>query len=118
MNQQVFDIAGSLDRVDGDKELLCELIDIFFEEFDSQKAILVSAVSQLDLKQVESCAHAMKSALGNIGASKAFEQAYLVEKMGKQQESTGLSEQVGALFAHIEEFKLLARNFQSEKSGS
>ena len=102
----VFDEAGALARVDGDAELLKELVSIFFEEYQTQIADLTKALADSDAKQVQAVAHSMKSALGNIGASKAAEIAKTLEYAGRAEDLSKGTESLNDLRSNVEQFSL------------
>ncbi|MCB0353974.1 MAG: Hpt domain-containing protein [Bdellovibrionales bacterium] len=79
----IFDREGAFDRVENDKELYFELYDMFFEDLPHQIDQIREDVSQSESKNLEMHAHAIKSALGNIGAMSAYHLAYTLERLGK-----------------------------------
>ena len=88
-NQPVFDYAAALDRVDNDKELLIELLQMMQDQYPSQISEIEAAVENKNAALLASTAHAIKSALGNLGAMRCYELAFALEKAGK---SSALSE--------------------------
>ena len=94
----IFDEAGALDRVAGDKELLIELFDIAFEDSAVRIAQIEKAIISRDGKLLSEYAHAMKSAFGNIGAMACHSVAFDLEKIGK-------SGNLDGVMSHFENFK-------------
>ncbi|RMG43096.1 MAG: Hpt domain-containing protein [Candidatus Dadabacteria bacterium] len=109
MNEaKVFDKEAALNRVDNDKELLQELIALFFEEYPAQIRRIETAIQNQDTKELEEAAHAIKSALGNIGAMRCYELAFSLEKSGKTAELSGVRESFDKLVQEVEGFRIEA----------
>ena len=82
-DQPIFDVAAAMDRVDNDKELLFELVQMMEDQYPMQIAEIESAVQNNNAALLGSSAHAIKSALGNLGAMRCYELAFALEKAGK-----------------------------------
>jgi HPt (histidine-containing phosphotransfer) domain-containing protein len=83
---KVIDMDDAMNRVDHDRELYTELVQVFFEEYDSQIKSLEDAVTQRDINRIGAVAHSLKSALGNIGARSSQALALALEKAAKSSE--------------------------------
>ena len=112
MNEGTIDLNEFLERVQGDKELLLELLDIFVDDFQSKRKLLQSAVSKNDYEQIRGIAHALKGASGNISAKGLRELLLHCEKMGNNQDLGGMEDLLKQLdkefervAAHIEVLK-------------
>jgi two-component system sensor histidine kinase/response regulator len=112
MNQGVegrtFDLTGALDRLEQDKELLIELVQLFSGEYPQQIAQLEQHVRAADKKQIEATAHSMKSALGNIGADAAFRFAASIERAAREGSTVDFSAQCSQLRALVAAFQQAA----------
>jgi HPt (histidine-containing phosphotransfer) domain-containing protein len=64
----ILDSDGALARLDGDKELLSEICDIFIEESPQRMERLKNALDNNNIVLVEREAHSLKSTAANIGA--------------------------------------------------
>jgi len=64
----VFAVQDALDRVDQDIELLKDLIQIFFREYDKNLRELDAALSGGDSIVYKRVAHSLKGAAANVGA--------------------------------------------------
>ncbi|RKY77795.1 hypothetical protein DRQ07_08275, partial [candidate division KSB1 bacterium] len=71
--------------VDGDKELVKELVNDFLEICPKQLEELIAAVHKSDPVQVERKAHSFKGSVGNFGVKSVQELAYELEKMGREE---------------------------------
>jgi two-component system sensor histidine kinase/response regulator len=102
-----FDPADVLARVEGNRELLAELVEIFRVEYPRLLADLRDRVEAGDAKAVQEAAHAIKGTVGNFGAPRASEAARVLEAMGRDGVLTG----AGAGLAQLElEVEHLDRN--------
>lgn len=81
---QVFDKKALLERCDGDIELIAELMTMFIDDYPRTLGELEAAVKSGDSHKIDRSAHAIKSALGNLGAMVAYQAAYDLEVCGKK----------------------------------
>jgi CheY-like chemotaxis protein len=93
-----FDPEDVLARVEGDRGLLAELVDIFRAESPGLLANLRQKVEAGDARGVQEAAHAIKGTVGNFGAPAASEAARALEVMGKDGSLAG----AGACMARLE----------------
>jgi CheY-like chemotaxis protein len=102
-----FDPDDVLARVEGDRDLLAELVVIFRAECPRLLANLRRCVENGDARGVQEAAHAIKGTVGNFGAPAASEAARALEVMGQEGVLTG----AGAGVARLElEVGQLERN--------
>lgn len=102
---QAIDPEVVLERVDGDLEFLQELADLFFENSDALLASLQEAIDSADASNAGSVAHALKGAVGNFGAMRAYNLAYELEKMGKSGNLTQARQKFAELQSELEAVK-------------
>jgi len=88
--EEAFSLNTLLDRVDQDRELLKELVEIFKHEFPRYRDDLRQAVAQSDLQRVGAIGHALKGMFANLAADRAAALAADLERMGKGTETAGL----------------------------
>jgi CheY-like chemotaxis protein len=101
------DLATMRRIVEGDQALLCELGEIFLQEYPGQLAGLRHAIACADAHQLECTAHSLKGALGTIGATTARTLAYELEIMGHAaslEEAHGVLQQIEAELARLAVF--------------
>jgi two-component system sensor histidine kinase/response regulator len=79
-----FEMAELLARVDNDRELLRELLDIFKEDTPRHLETLRDAVARGDAAKVASEAHALRGMLSNLSAKKAAAAAGTLERLAGQ----------------------------------
>ena len=111
-DSKAFDKEGALERVDDDLELFFELVDMFFSEYEQQLVTLRGAVDSGTAKELEETAHSIKSALGNIGAMRAFDQAFILEKKGREESLEGASDELSKLESYVSEYKTEVEAFR------
>jgi len=104
------DLSMAMEAVDGDRELLEELVGLFLEEYPKQLVELETLVNKNDYRQLERSAHSFKGAVGNFGAKRAFDLAYQLETLGK---SSQLNEAVKVVEALKQEMTQLRQYFTS-----
>ncbi|MBL8012401.1 MAG: Hpt domain-containing protein [Candidatus Omnitrophica bacterium] len=86
---EIIDLKDFMERVQDDKELLLELLDIFQEDFVIKRQALQTAVSASDIAKIKEVAHSLKGASGNISAKEMhanflkIEQAVKVNDLGQ-----------------------------------
>ena len=81
----VLDGAAALERVDGDSELLEELVRLFTEESAKTLAELEQALNAQDGQQLERLAHTLKGCASNLGALVVPETARKLEEQAHSQ---------------------------------
>jgi two-component system sensor histidine kinase/response regulator len=102
-----FDPGDLLARVEGDRALLAELVDIFRQEYPRLLADVRASMESGDPRGVQEAAHAIKGTVGNFGARAASEAASALELIGQQGVLTG----AGAAYDRLErELGLLSRD--------
>ncbi len=92
MNESVLDLKEFLDRVQDDKDLLLELLDIFDADFKVKRKLLKIAVEKKDFEEIRGIAHSFKGASGNISAKSLRIVCMKLEDMGKNQNISGIDE--------------------------
>ena len=82
------DVSQLLDRIDGDRVLLAELVDVFRADFPANLTAVQQALDQQDANGLRSAAHALKGALANLSAVEASTLAAELEAIGKSADLT------------------------------
>ena len=105
ISPDIINVSEALERVDGDSELLGELVEIFLEESPSMLAEIQEAVSQKDAKALEHSAHTLKGAVGNFGAQNVVEAAFVLEKAGREGNLAGTETRLNTLEQSLQELE-------------
>jgi CheY-like chemotaxis protein len=82
MREESVDFEELLDRVDGDKVFLAELLEIFRADYPKQIRAGRSALAQKNAVGVKRAGHALRGALANLGARQACGIAEELEAIG------------------------------------
>jgi light-regulated signal transduction histidine kinase (bacteriophytochrome)/DNA-binding response OmpR family regulator/HPt (histidine-containing phosphotransfer) domain-containing protein len=108
----VLDPAGILDRVEGDRKLLEEMIDLFLRQTQKLLPAIRSAGERGDGQALERAAHKLKSSLGNFGDHRASDAAQRLEILGRdgqfalaEKAIAELEQEVARLHAALNAFK-------------
>ncbi|MCR4338123.1 MAG: Hpt domain-containing protein [Candidatus Omnitrophica bacterium] len=104
--EPVLDMKDVLDRVQDDRELLMELLEIFQDDFIQRRKNLQDALDENDAQVVREVAHAIKGASGNISAKRIF---LLCHKMEKAAQAGFLDEVRRDLPSLDEQFQILQK---------
>ncbi len=107
----IFDRDAALNRVDGDQELYSELVDMFFEEYPRMLSEIKEARKTGEAKKIQESAHSMKSALGNLGAMKAFAIAQVIEVNGAKNRLEMIDANVKTLEDEIAKYQGAIKSF-------
>jgi PAS domain S-box-containing protein len=98
----VLDWAAALDRLQGDRALLGELVGVFRDECPKLLTQVREAVATSDAARLKLASHTLKGALSNFAARDAVEAAKRLEQMGKQADLAGADEALAALESELE----------------
>ena len=79
----IVNLAELLARVDNDRELLCDLLSIFKDEFPGYIKSLEDAVDRKDAAKVASVSHTLKGMLSNLAVPKAAASAARLERLAR-----------------------------------
>jgi two-component system, sensor histidine kinase and response regulator len=94
---RVFDIKDALDRVEGDRDLLEEIVRIFTSECSSNMDAIRRALSAGDAPLLERLAHTIKGASANLSAFAVSAVAFKLEKLAASGSLTDAGEWVDKL---------------------
>ena len=104
MTHPLFDHQAAMERVDQDIQLLAELVEIFKSDYCNNIKDIEAGISSNNPTQVGKAAHAIKSALGNLGAMSCFDIALGLENMGKTKNLTNAPDKLDLLTSEISKF--------------
>jgi two-component system sensor histidine kinase/response regulator len=80
----IFDRDAALARVEGDAELLLEILEVFLDDSPRLLIRIREALRRKDLKALEQAAHTLKGSVGNFCAPAAYEAASRLELIGRE----------------------------------
>jgi HPt (histidine-containing phosphotransfer) domain-containing protein len=112
-----FDKAAALQIVQGDEELLLEIIDIFLNtECPPLMSRIRNAIEQGDADGLCQAAHSLKGAASNLGATVAVAAARQLESIGRENDVAAAPQAFDALELALSELKRELEAFQNEAS--
>jgi len=114
MSEEIIDLKDVLERVQGDKELLAELFDIYQEDFVIKRQDLGDAIAAHDIAKVEEVAHSMKGASGNISAKPLYAACLKLESLAKEGKTDGMQEVACAIDGYFKEVKVFTVRFKKD----
>lgn len=88
-NGESMDLDVALSHVDGDRELLRELSEIFIEDYPRMLEEMQNSVLGRDYATLERLAHTLKGRLAYFGAAEARGSAADLETMGREKDLAG-----------------------------
>ncbi len=84
MKKEVLDIEEVMERVQDDRELFMELLEIFQEDYAEKRKQLDGLIAQNDLAQIRDVAHSIKGASGNISAKSIEASCEIIERAAEE----------------------------------
>jgi len=88
--QPPIDMHDLLERVEGDKALVLELMQLFREQYPRILAEIRRCVAAGDSAGLHRAAHSFKGACANLGARRAMNSAFVLERMGRDAQLDGV----------------------------
>jgi HPt (histidine-containing phosphotransfer) domain-containing protein len=98
-DEGLFNLEDLLKRTDGDKELACELMEMYLQQVAENMAAIEDAINKKDAKQVQFVAHSLKGSSADLSAEQVRGLAYQMERIGASGELSGAP----ALLAQLNE---------------
>ncbi|MDH3590250.1 MAG: Hpt domain-containing protein [Planctomycetota bacterium] len=95
---EVFDVEQALRAVDHDRELLCELCELYNEDAGEMLDAVLAAIRTADLDAIARAAHTLKGASATIGAREVTELSKILEEGAR----TGTLEDAPGVGARLE----------------
>jgi PAS domain S-box-containing protein len=116
------DAAAGMARIGGSPKRYLNLLETFCRDAEAGIALLEKEPQEATLHAFTTLAHALKSALANIGANDLSQSAAALEKAGREADLSAIREKLGwfrgkliELTAHIGEFLVSARSGESKE---
>ncbi len=114
MSEEVIDLKDALKRVQGDKELLAELFDIYQEDFVIKRRALGDAIVADDIAKIKDVVHSMKGSSANISAKPLHAACLKLESLAKEGKTDGMQGVACAIDGYFEEVKVFAARFKKD----
>ena len=97
-----FDIDAALKHVEGDRDLLDEIVRIFADQCPKTMYEIQNAIRAADLSVLERAAHSLKGSASNLGAAGVTQAAAELEESARSGDSSRSHEQFEALESEVE----------------
>lgn len=110
----VLDRSALLDRVEGDMELLGDIIGLFKDDSARQIAAIREAIGKKEADLMKRAAHTLKGTCGNLGAPDAAATALELEKLAAVRDFAGAKSKLRSLEAQIEQLAKLLDDLRLE----
>ncbi len=101
----VLNVEELYERVAGDEELLQEIIELFMEDYQEHLDNINTAIATNDAEALTKAAHTLKGAVATFAAAKAKDAAFVLEKMGRNNDLTGGLEAYQTLVIEVQHLK-------------
>jgi len=111
---EIIDLKDFMERVQDDKELLVELLDIFQEDFVGKRQALGDAVKNNDVTKIKEVAHSLKGASGNISAKEMHANFLKIEQSAKNNDISGITPILQVIDGQFEQIKQFALKTKKE----
>jgi len=105
----LFDPSELLEMLEGDKEIMALILNVFVEDTAVQLPALKQALEMRDNAKVRNLAHSLKGATGNIGAKSMQSLAAQIEIAGREAKLTGAEGLIASLSEQFEELKAILK---------
>jgi len=104
----VMDLNAAMSNMDGDAELLREILEIFLETADDQIAGLRGAIAAGDVQTVAIDSHGMKGGASNFCAGAFVKSALALEMLAKDGSLAGAEGLLDTMVEHLVELREVA----------
>ncbi len=105
------DMVELMEVMDDDTELLQECFDDFLEEADEMLAQIKKSIDDGDSEALDESAHKLKGTLKYLAAGPASDEAYKLEKMGKNDNMASAGEVFEQLVVECASLKEFMKNY-------
>lgn len=85
----LFNLKDLLNRTDGDKELACQLMEMYLQQVVENMADIEDAINKKDAKRLRFVAHSLKGSSADLSAEQVRGLAYQMEMIGASGELSG-----------------------------
>ena len=96
-NSQVIDKGSALDQLEGDEELLGQMVGLILEDCPKFMEDIRAAIARGDAEVLQRTSHTLKGAVSNLQAHTVYEAALRLEMIGRSADLSGAEEALGKL---------------------
>jgi len=114
----VFDLSAALDALEGDSNLLGEIVEISLRQFPKHMENIRAGVSGQDPKALEHAAHALKGSAANLLARRVMEAAARIEEIGRAGSTSVPKEDLASLENELAKLQTALGEFEKDYARS
>jgi HPt (histidine-containing phosphotransfer) domain-containing protein len=114
----VFDVGAVLDSLEGDSELLRDIVVIFLGQFPKHMEKIREAISNRDPDLLQRASHALKGAAANLLAQGVVQAASKLEEIGRAGSISGSKKALASLDSELAKLTLALGEFEKEYARS
>lgn len=118
MNDLSMNLDEALNRLNGDKSLLLDLIGFYLEDYPMLLTNIASGMEQANFKEIERGAHSLKGLVANFSAFTAQEAASELETAAKSHDYKPMPELVAKLQLLLEELGEKLKSFRDQSNAN
>ncbi len=107
---EAFNMNKALEMVDGDREFLRELIDLFLADYPEKLIQIQDAIQRRDLKVIQENAHSLKGAAGNLGLTEIYEASLAMERLAREGKIENMEKIFTELHKSLKNFRDIAHD--------
>ncbi|MDO8682183.1 MAG: response regulator [Armatimonadota bacterium] len=116
VDSNTLDMTAALACVDGDKELLAELAQLFLDDYPRLISAAKEAIATSDAQALQRSAHTLKGSVGNFSAKAAFDAAFNLEQIGRSGDLTKAQEAWEFLVLQIDKLTPVLKSIGLEEA--
>jgi len=114
-DRPLFDREALLQAFDNDWNFFKEVVDMFVADYPQMMTDIKKAIADGDTSMLQRTAHALKGMLGNFQVDSAVQQAFALEKMGRDESLEKSQEIFKMLSAELDRLKRMFVDMSQEK---
>jgi two-component system sensor histidine kinase/response regulator len=114
-DEPIFDLALALDRVDGEREFLKEVVRLFLADAPARIEDIEEALVRQDAQKIAGVAHTLKGATGCLGGSRASASALQLESIAAKGDLSSAGGAVALLKQDLAELTSAISEFVAEE---
>jgi CheY-like chemotaxis protein/HPt (histidine-containing phosphotransfer) domain-containing protein len=111
---RIMDWSVALDAVQGDRELLKEIVAAFLEEYPGLLAEIRRTIDRGDAPGLRMAAHRLKGSMRYFAATRAFDNAYILETKGRENDLADTAAPLAVLEGEIDRLAPILTAFLNE----
>lgn len=112
----VCNLDSALEAVDGDRDLLCRMIELFMKQCPTLLQEIGVALDKADRLALQRAAHTLRGSVCNFGADRAYDAASRVERAGRAGDWPAAADARATLEKELEKLRSALADFLSDRT--